>query len=539
MKTFIPIFLISISVSLFAQDRNLERNYVPVIIKGAQLPVDQLEIDAWAAFRYDAAANIWTAVPYQVDEVYQSKYNKKETFNGLLDAQDELLVMPEDLGDRAATNRWPNQDVIADERIEINLSEQNDATQQAWLYLFKNTEAVSPAKSYMQHIAAPSSGSAADTVSSPAYRIGHNHDGWLTHLSFGDESPDLVDRLKLRLQGNSGFPGIGSYTITENLLKAQDDPLTAHPGDLRTFRDVRTDIKLPFWPATVTGDYQIQYWPYSFNLGVLDAPINESIFALAGLKQLRQSLDFSAEAAGMTFYSAQNPQGLSIDGNPDSPDRTFSGYNPPFWMMASGEAGSVILILDAPQVSNAIYELYYYDNLNGGTLDNSEETGDGQSFGDMGLWLYTDQSGLRTNRLSMALALYMVPEANQNSALAERIVTWHQTPVLVQASVQQRDATGVAQRDQGNDSHAIYPYPNPVQAGQSVTWEFFTLLQNVELQIFNIIGQRIFESEYTHTAAINWAARDKNGTALQPGLYIYRISARHQLISSGKLVIQR
>jgi hypothetical protein len=538
MKNFTIFALLAFSISLFARERNLERNYVPIIIKGAQIPIDQLEIDAWSAYTYDSGQDTWTAIPFQVDEVYQGKYNKKETFNGLLDAQDELLVMPEDLGDRAPTTQWPNQIVVGDERIEINLSEQNDAAQQAWLYLFKSDQAP-PQKSYMQHTGAPSSGSAADTVSSPAYRIGHNHDGWLTYLTFTEDSPDLVDRLKLRLQGNSGFPGIGSYTITEELLKAQNDPLTAHPGVLRTFRDVRTNIKLPFWPATVTGDYQIQYWPYSFNLGVLDAPINESIFALAGLKQLRQSLDLSPDAAGMRFYSAQNPQGFPIDGNPDLPDRTFSGYNPPFWVMASGQAGSVILILDAPQVSNAVYELYYYDNLNGGTLDNSKETGDGQSFGDMGLWLYTDQSGLRTNRLSMALALYMVPEANQNSALAEKIVTWHQTPVLVQTSVQQRDATGVARRDQGRYSQAIFPYPNPVQAGQTVTWELYNPLQNVELQIFNILGQRIFESQYTHTTAINWAAKGKNATALQPGLYMYRIFAQHNLISSGKLVIQR
>ncbi len=539
MKNFTIFALLAFSISLFAQERNLDRNYVPIIIKGIQLPVDPLEIDAWAAYRYDAGQDSWSAVPFQADEMYQGKYNKKETFNGLLDAQDEFLVMPEDLGDKAPTDRWPKQNVAGDERIEIMLSEQNDVNQQAWFYLFKNTEPQSPAKSTMDHIASPAAGSAADTVMSPVYKMGHNNDGWLTYLSFNDASPDLVDRLKLRLQGQSGFPGIGSYTITEELLKAQDDPLTAHPGNLRTFRDVRTNIKLPFWPATVTGDYQIQYWPYSFNLGVLDAPINESIFALAGLKQLRQSLDFSAEAAGMTFYSAQNPQGLSIDGNPDSPDRTFSGYNPPFWMMASGEAGSVILILDAPQVSNAIYELYYYDNLNGGSLDNSTDTGDGDSFGDMGLWLYTNQSGLRTNRLSMALALYMVPEANQSSELAQKVVTWHENSLVVQSSVQQQETTSVAQRDEYTGSDEIYPFPNPVKAGQSVSWKLPKPIQRVELQIFNILGQKIVKSEYATTSTIQWSAKDRNGMNLQPGIYIYRISANRKILSSGRIALQR
>lgn len=77
---------------------------------------------------------------------------------------------------------------------------------------------------------------------------------------------------------------------------------------------------------------------------------------------------------------------------------------------------------------------------------------------------------------------------------------------------------------------ALPPTPNPSYSGN---FSVFFLVElpvsaTIQLEIFTILGQRIFESNYPGTASqnlITWDTRKSNGYTVAAGIYIYRISA--------------
>jgi len=111
----------------FARTRTMDRKYIPIIVSNLQSPLINLKYGdltgttikdrdltyLWHAYKYNAAKDQWTAVPWQIDELdsTDTKYNKHEFIDGIIDIHCELLMMPEDLGDRRCPNgcrraRW-------------------------------------------------------------------------------------------------------------------------------------------------------------------------------------------------------------------------------------------------------------------------------------------------------------------------------------------------------------------------------------------------------------------------------------------------
>jgi hypothetical protein len=527
IKYLVSVLLLATSMSV-AQTRTLDREYVPVIIKGETLPLDDMMIDNWTFFRYSMASAEWTRIPVQIDEVMiidgQRKYNKAEAINGTIDTWDEIVVMPGDLGDRAPTSEWLSDPALhSGTRLELEFQDPQDPDETGWLYAYRLPQKPSP--SLFTYQEAPSPGSAADTLSTPAYTIAHTSSGWLNYLSLSGEPTDFVDRLKLRLSGLFyGQP----YQVTEEHLSATDDPVSPHLYTLRSFRDVRNRVALPIVNLTTGADYSVTYYPYAIHVGVIDADISATTIALLGLRHVRQSIDFSPSTAGaMTFYSAANPDGIPIDGNPDTPANTLPTDTGLHWTLASGNAGTVILAMDVPAIENAQTRLYYWDQQQPGTTgDQTLDTGDLRSFGDMGIQLDAS-TALKTNRLNIGLWIYAIDKPNQTADFGQTLVDWIAHPPTIISREQQQTTTAVDNQPRHTPEtfQLSATYPNPIPSGQTVQANLTAPPGSYTVEIINILGQRILSRPLsippgTSTAPFRWQGLDRLGQRVPPGLYV-------------------
>jgi subtilisin family serine protease len=100
----------------------------------------------------------------------------------------------------------------------------------------------------------------------------------------------------------------------------------------------------------------------------------------------------------------------------------------------------------------------------------------------------------------------------------------------------------VEEASSGNTGNKVLiPLPNPYFNDNGII--FFPVdlntSQQIRLQIFNILGQKIieiYENGMEGRNLISWNARSTGGIPLAAGIYIYRISAG-SLISSGKITL--
>jgi hypothetical protein len=537
------LLLMFAAIRLTAQTKSIDRKYVPIVLKGYQMTVPSMRIDKWRAYRYDAAGNLWRPIPFQVDEVDADGDYNNET-DGQIDTNDEVLLMPEDLGDRAPAGRWlEDQSSRNGSRIELAFSDTSDGLKEGWIYLFQDVSNPPVVEGYLSY-SPPPAGTAADTAKSKAYQIGYNENGWIDHASLSlNPHLDLIDRLKLRLSGNSQWPGIGEYVVTENVMKASEYPSTSpHIGIIRAFLDRRANLTVPFWPTPIPADHQVQFLPYCFRLSIIDVPLNPIFAGIAGLQNLRYSLDFSAKAEGLRFYSEKSTEGIPIDGVPDNPDISLDPRQERHWLMASGDLGTVMVILDTINIANSTVSLYYRDDASGGTNDDSPDTGDNSSYGDMGLWVAGES--LVTNKITMNFTAYFIDRPNLDAAFAARLFSWEQHKLVFSVSEQSFDPTSVGGRQGLPEGFQLFPaYPNPFNAGRqtlNIDFEVASFNEPSELVIFNTLGQEIIRRQnYSPSLGrqtISWDGRGANGQAVPPGIYFCRLQQGH-LFKTQKLLI--
>ncbi len=509
------------------QYKTLQRRYVPIILKGYQMVVDRMRTDEWKAFRYQADTNTWHLIPFQVDEVdAKGKYNKEN--DGIIDTNDEMLFMPGDLGDRAGPSRWlSDANAQRAERLELAFTDPVDGTQ-AWAYLYRNVSVDQQVSGYLDYTPSPD-GSAADTARSIAYNIGHTRAGWIDFISLSlAPGTNLVDRLKLRLAGETFFNNVGAYVFTEDTLN--EDKATYHPGVIRAFHDEENLLSVPqLWPTPLNVDYKLHYFPYSFRIGVNDAQLQSPLLlAMAGLKTFRQSLDLSEAARGMLFYSEKNTTGVLIDGSPDDVDRALAQSAGTHWVMASGDLGTILMMLEMPEIPGSTTELYYLDQLTSQPLDGTLDTGDGHSFGDMGLWVHGDV--LATDRITMNFTIYLIDQPNLNADFAARLFAWQQQPLTVEMTKQDYPATGVKDGASAPERFRLFTaYPNPAARGSKVNFAIESASRgSFRFAIYNTIGQSVFAKTIRlrpgQQQVLTWNGRDEFSVQPVPaGIYFYRL----------------
>ncbi|HPG40444.1 MAG TPA: T9SS type A sorting domain-containing protein [bacterium] len=547
-KNLLWLAFLLLTTGAFPQTKTLDRQYVPIILSNSVPPIYNININEWTAFRYDRSSKTWHGVPFQVDEVRVTGHYQRDVTQIYpeIDQNDEIVFMPEDLGDRAPQSAWV--DVTGSDkvdRIEVQITDPLDTGKTGWLYLFKNVNNPPIIPGYFTY-GKPATTTSADTLITNSYRLVHNGVGMPEKLSFSPAfSGDFIDRLKFRF---SGKPALGSaYNITENGLYAQTSPLSTFPGSVRYFRDVRDRIKIPI---TLVGDKDfnpnLQYFPYSVS-GQVSLDITGGYISLAGVKLIRLSVDLAPDAAGMNFFSEKNSAGQPINGSPDTPDKTITDPNTLNWFMATGPQGTVVMNLKLPAVENATTQLYYRDNSAGGSADGTDDTGDNQSWGDMGIYISTTGDYISTTKLEVVFTMYFI---NQNftanaAEMGDKIRDWQENPCTVSAVLQSYDATRINKKTYKPTTFQMsQPYPNPFhhQSG-SLAFSFTSAKQRDDytLTIYNILGQEI--RRYANIYALKdskrivfWDGRNSGGVLVMPGTYFYKLQNSRDSLT-GKFII--
>ncbi|MBD3387061.1 hypothetical protein GF407_19310 [candidate division KSB1 bacterium] len=551
---FIPILL-------FSETKTLSRKYVPIIIENPDEPLLGMQIRernlpaewssyTWQAFRYNAGNNSWRAVPYQIDEKgNENNYIRQDKWDGILDERDEILFMPATLGDKAPLSAWlDNEQSRKESRIEIEFSDPVNPALKGWVYLYPMNPAIqlSPADTmgYHAYKPGPSSIPAADTAITTAYTVAHDADGWINYLRFHTpDAPDILDRFKFRLAGD---PAIGSWVVSEENLKAKENPVNYYYGPIRAFHDERTRLTLPFGLSTNEGDYSWHYFPYSLYIGIDNFPLAQNMIAYFNVNRMRLSIDFNNRAKGMFFYSHRNQGGVRIDGVPDSPERDLDADSQMDWVMATGESGTVIMLLQS-DIENVSKKIYYRDAESGGTSDGTDDTGDRRSIGDMGVILRPASGGhFQTRQITFHFLVYFIDQPDMNSAFGDTLIDWVQNPLDFSAERQLYVPSAVHQhrlQPQTFQLHPAYPNPfSPQKNGVHLSFTSQSLHNDAKILIFNVMGQRVarldpVKSQEQNSCYAVWDGRDKDGERVPAGLYLYRIVQAGFASASGKIVL--
>jgi hypothetical protein len=350
---------------------SLTRQHAPVVISGSFLPNLQgrpLE----EIFVYAYEGTISTQIPFQIDERDAGgMYVAVE--DGQLDDNDELVFMAMDAGAWADSPSLDVGGTAITPTYVITLTDPVSDTR-AWAYAFCSDAL---ARTFATDYVSYDSGD--DRITSPGrYVIGFNATyAFQDYLTLGSSSLDLLDRHKLRAAGTVlGFPvSADEQDFTKDGVHAIDGPVRVTRVSTSTF-DVlgeATEITanlfayrgLVVHPATtiVPGDpFEISYY--------------------------RASIDWNEQASGMTFYDANNPAGVTIDGITD----TITISPPTRWTQIAGVTGTVVNVSHIPAGLGGTQSTYYKDD----SVVDSGDTSDQRSYGDAGLQVNDPNPGVYT-----------------------------------------------------------------------------------------------------------------------------------------------
>ncbi|MBN1540983.1 T9SS type A sorting domain-containing protein [candidate division KSB1 bacterium] len=341
------------------------REGAPLLLSGAELaPFLGDKPEALRVAVYDAARTTWQAIPFQVDERDES--GRYFAADGKLDAQDELVMMLRDLGDRAAIGSWPaNAAAKSRARVEIRAVDPLNGDMR-YAYVFLSEDFVKSPDSYVRHEWQGST----DVIYGRSYVIGHDPNqasGLPTAILFpqsiGGDSLDFYQAQRFRLLLNltaydskDQIPGVDKITldleVKERMVNhsisglatvtvSQEKAPQVHAGAVRVVRQNSLQIKispaglasgafsevvqtLP-WPAYFYYDdhYEI---PLQFDFtDMLDQMTTPDLEVKIKRIELSQALDVRGK--NMVYLSkGLLPGGVRLDDDTNRRD-TYTGYN--------------------------------------------------------------------------------------------------------------------------------------------------------------------------------------------------------------------
>ncbi|MCI0495306.1 T9SS type A sorting domain-containing protein [candidate division KSB1 bacterium] len=403
---------------------NSSRDYEPVVLKGLDIknivsvPINQIYL-----YKYNLAENLWTPIPFQIDQKDDSSHYWLPAPNDTLDTNDEVVFMARDMGDKAPDNTfWINDpESRKNERIELAVIDTLDS-RQAWIYIYQSKTSLALAsESYMSY-SPDSKGAGADTVFATTYIEGNSDGGiqdyWSLPLGSG---VDILDRLKVRL-GMLLYNFI-PFTAREDLLETYFVKIEKKVGPVRVIRDVFWNIDLsslgvdPF-----LFDLLLYYYPYSIESGGVSGTFQPDDH----ITLIRQSFDLNPAASGMKFYNPNNVSGLTIDGsgNSDGIDDSINDSPEVNWYLITGSQGTVAFVFSLSPIGKE-QVLYYHDNNE--VLKEEEDTGDRMSWGDTGIEISgKDISG----RISYNYQAFYL-EANRAFSLGDSLAANFKSPMKI------------------------------------------------------------------------------------------------------------
>lgn len=335
--------LLAPAASAVSPHNGISRTLEPVVIRGSDLP-NYAGSPIAQIFVYAYRQGEWVQLPAQVDEIDASgSYVTVE--DGLLDANDELVFMARDLGERSESEaRIAGNGIPATSWYQLTVTDPTRPGDQGWGYVVRSAS-ILPVLTHDYVTFNP----ATHRILGSNYAVGFaSPRPWLDYLALGGSAIDILDRApKYRYCR-------GALCLNENVAPDTSDGLIKD-GPVR---------------AILRGGRVIAYGWMALSIISLTIP--------PGLAPdwLRFSTDFNVNATGATFYNGATPGGVTVDGSPD----TVPGSPLSTWSQLSHTTGTVVQVLDASEMGG-IRTNYYVDDYR---TDN-QDTGDKQHFGDTGV----------------------------------------------------------------------------------------------------------------------------------------------------------
>ncbi len=531
MRSPVPTILAVLLVSSgsAAQSKFPNRPYEPVILYGSSLrALEGVPVTEIGGYAYDASTAEWRAIPLQVDEVGPGPDAFFAPDDGLLDGQpdhpDEVVFMLRDAGDRAPTNSWPPEADAEMARVEVELTDQDGDT--GFVYLFRvRGDFHSPDPYQMRYHADQ------DSISSLYYGVGFANTIAIKSVvifpEHGGNGQDLVDTQKMRFKFRP--PLARPFEINEQ-ADFVTETVEAVAGPVRVIR--RMTARMP--SLSTTFHMTARLYPFSLVAGGGKRQFSASL----NISLIRQSLDLSPNAVGMRFFNRYN-DGIPIDGTPDNPNRTLDvpGYN---WFMVTGEPGTIVSILDVPPLGDA-QALYYWDRASGGTDDGTADTGDGKSFGDVGVKITGTKISGEYDFSNMRL--YFLPP-NQSAEAAEALLDQLLNPVERRLRVQQfTSVTSWREKTRPSSFKLLPVHPNPFRGTALVQVEI-PQRSRVSLWVTDLRGRvvrTLVQDSWMPKGehSFRWDGRTADGSPAASGVYLVRLEVEGRGIRTEKLLLLR
>jgi hypothetical protein len=341
------------------------RTLEPVILTGAKLPAfDGVPGDELFAFAYKGGA--WHQVPFQLDNVTAD--GMFAAGSGLLGANDELVFMAQDVGQRARSSSW-----IADaksrtyQRYEVQVTNPLSPTEQGWVYVYRSPTLNPSPDTYVSWDAADNRivGSTYVLGFAPAVHAGADS------LELNGSGVDALDRTKIRIYATCHlpfpFPSF-STVLTENDLTGVAN---VTPGVVGPVRVGGGTVDSNAWSYGSIFEIGAQADVASFQAPALcnNISVNEVRFSNDWLDPTITGM------APATYYDDNTPAGVAIDGVPD----VVAALPANAWKQVSGGQGSIVEVTDVATGGGALSN-YYKDD----SAYDPQDTGDHESFGDAG-----------------------------------------------------------------------------------------------------------------------------------------------------------
>ncbi|UCG34374.1 MAG: hypothetical protein JSU68_06990 [Phycisphaerales bacterium] len=392
------IVLLSAGTSL-AQRNTLSRDHDPVVILGEHLTLLLgLPPGEVVGFRYEGG---WEQIPVQIDErkfadfgvVYGSDpiglgtmaYVDSLTYTGPdtdpeFDADDELVFMAPDAGDRAPTGAVLPGGVFSAPALEVEVVDPLDGGV-GYVYLFQTDGTLDPdanqdyvtydfvllAGDYIPNYNNEVGPNPEDSAAVTPYYRAHFSDRWIRdemNIYVGGASgADILDRHKnMFAPGNCGR--------TEDTFSGGEGAFfTNKDGPARAIRSYMGANSGPFT--------QREHFFYEQRHDVFTFL---RVHAISGMVDI---YDYSPDATGMIYHNDLNPTGVTVDGEPD-----VVTAGPIIWEMVTGAQGTLIVInAIETNIDPFTTTSYYSDDA---TPSVTQCTGDAYEYASSGTWI--DQS---------------------------------------------------------------------------------------------------------------------------------------------------
>lgn len=261
-----------------------------------------------------------------------------------LDANDELVFMARDAGERGPLEALPAADAW-----EIEIVDPSGAAP-AWVYLLAARDAAdtaalpAPSSQAYVHFDADSGRARSAAYEVEYARARNSFAGMRIPAGGGGNGANLLRRTRMRGEPtfSLGFAQLRlSFTERDTIIRLEG----VRNGPVRAVRRVALAVDLgPLFPELPNGSVQTLHYATSF---VTPTRMSVPYLALELLADFRfeNFLEFAAEALPLAYWDGANPEGASFSG----PARPLEKERDHSWFVVSGTAGTFLQTFAVPQ----------------------------------------------------------------------------------------------------------------------------------------------------------------------------------------------